>query len=308
MPILIKKDSFLIDEPCYNEAMSFTPSTWIDYEVIDVGEGEKLERYGSFIIRRPDSNALSYVADTKSGLWKQSDATFRQGNQNGEWIKKKTVPEAWTISIDDLSFKIALTPFKHTGIFPEQATNWEWMRKLIKESKRDIKVLNLFAYTGAATMACAKEGASVVHVDASKGSVLWAKENAVLCGCVEAPIRYLVDDVLKFVQRELRRGNTYDAIIMDPPAFGRGPKGELWRFNDQLKELTGLCQQLLSEKPLFVCVSTYNDAFGLNDLKHLIHDHFPLEIADCECAELILPISNKNIPLECGNSARVRFK
>jgi 23S rRNA (cytosine1962-C5)-methyltransferase len=145
-------------------------------------------------------------------------------------------------------------------------------------------------------------------VDASKGSVLWAKENATLCALEEAPIRYLVDDVLKFVQREIRRGHTYDAIIMDPPAFGRGPKGELWRFNDQLKELMDLCQQLLSEKPLFVCVSTYNESFGLNDLKHLIHDHFPLEIADTECAELILPISNKNIPLECGNTARVRFK
>ena len=292
----------------YNEAMSFTPSTWIDYELLDVGEGEKIERYGAFVLRRPDSNALSYIADLYSPLWKQADATYKQGHPPGEWISKKSVPESWIIAHEDLRFKVGLTPFKHTGLFPEQATNWEWVRKLIKEANRDIKVLNLFAYTGAASMACAKEGASVVHVDASKGMVLWAKENAVLSGLETAPIRYLVDDVVKFVQREIRRGNKYEAIIMDPPAFGRGPKGELWRFNDQLSELIDLCQQLLSEKPLFFLVSTYNDSFDLSDLKHLIHDHFPLEIADTECAELILPITHKSSVLECGNCARVRFK
>jgi len=288
--------------------MAFTPSIWIDYEVIDVGDGEKLERYGTVILRRPDSNTLAYVADFSTTWWQTTDATFSQGNQHGQWIFTHPLPESWTINYTDLTFKIAPTIYKHTGIFPEQATHWDWMRKLIRNANRPIKVLNLFAYTGAASLACAKEGASIVHVDASKGMVLWAKENAILSGLSEAPIRYIVDDVIKFVQREIRRGNTYDAIIMDPPTFGRGPKGELWRFNEQLSELIDACQLLLSDQPLFFLVSTYSANFDLQDLKQLMHEKFPLELGETECAELILPITHKRIPLDCGYSARVTFK
>ena len=295
-------------DTCYNEAMSFTPANWMDYELIDVGEGEKLERYGEFVLRRPDSIALSYVTDLKSPLWKQADALYRQNDKIGEWVCKRTLPESWNITYKDLTFKIAPTQYKHTGLFPEQATNWDFMRQLISQSKREIKVLNLFAYTGAATISCAKEGASVVHVDASKGMVQWAKENAALSDLSEAPIRYIVDDVLKFVLREIRRGNKYDGIIMDPPSFGRGPKGELWKFNDKLSELIELCKQLLSEKPLFFVVSTYSASFDLSDLKNLMHESFPIEMGETQCAELILPIANKSIPLDCGYCARVIFK
>lgn len=288
--------------------MAFTPSNWKDYEVIDVGDGEKIERYGTFILRRPDSNALSYVCDFSATWWQKTDATFKQGSKQGEWVFTHPLPASWTITYEDLSFKIAPTIFKHTGLFPEQATNWDWMRKLIKTSDHPIKVLNLFAYTGAASMACAKEGASIVHVDASKGMVLWAKENAILSGLSEASIRYIVDDVSKFVQREIRRGNTYDAIIMDPPTFGRGPKGELWKFNDKLSELIDACKQLLSDRPLFFLVSTYSANFDLEDLKKLMHEKFPLELGESECAQLVLPITHKRIPLDCGISARVSFK
>jgi 23S rRNA (cytosine1962-C5)-methyltransferase len=295
-------------DTCYNEAMSFTPANWMDYELIDVGEGEKLERYGAFVLRRPDSNALAYVTDLKSPLWKQADAVYRQNEKIGEWVFKRTLPESWNITYNDLTFKIAPTQYKHTGLFPEQATNWDFMRTLITQSKREIKVLNLFAYTGAASISCAKAGASVVHVDASKGMVQWAKENAVLSGLGEAKIRYIVDDVMKFVQREIRRGNHYDGIIMDPPSFGRGPKGELWKFNEKLSELIELSKQLLSEKPLFFVVSTYSASFDLSDLKKLMHESFPIERGETQCAELILPIANKSIPLDCGYSARVIFK
>lgn len=295
-------------DTCYNRAMSFTPAPWMDYELIDVGEGEKLERFGAYVLRRPDANALSYVTDLKSPLWKQADAVYRQGDKTGEWLFKRPLPPFWTLSYQDLTFKIAPTIYKHTGLFPEQASNWELMRHLIKEADRPISVLNLFAYTGAATMACAKEGASVVHVDASKGMVQWAKENAALSGLSEAPIRYLVDDVFKFVQREIRRGHKYDGIIMDPPAFGRGPKGELWKFESMLEELVELCKQLLSDQPLFFIVSTYSANFDLHDLKTLMHAAFPIEVAETQCAELILPIANKSIPLDCGLCARVVFR
>ena len=288
--------------------MSFTPAQWIDYELIDVGEGEKLERYGEYVLRRPESNALSYVTDLKSPLWKQADAVYRQNEKIGEWLFKRELPQSWTITYHDLTFKIAPTQYKHTGLFPEQATNWDFMRQAIKQAKRPIRVLNLFAYTGAATLACAKEGASVVHVDASKGMVQWAKENAVLSGLSDAHIRYIVDDVMKFVQREIRRGNKYDGIIMDPPAFGRGPKGELWKFSEKLTELIDLCKQLLSEEPLFFVVSTYSASFDLSDLKKLMHEAFPIDKGETHCAALILPIANKSIPLDCGYCARVVFK
>ncbi|KAF0223987.1 MAG: hypothetical protein FD179_1571, partial [Erysipelotrichaceae bacterium] len=293
---------------CYNMTMSFTPGNWIDYELIDVGEGEKLERFGTFVLRRPDVNALDYVSDMKSHHWMSADGVYQSGNSIGQWTFRKVIPSSWIIHYQDLSFKISPTLYKHTGLFPEQASNWDWMRKLIKDAKRPISVLNLFAYTGAASLACAKEGAEVVHVDASKGMVQWAKENAQLSDLSDAKIRYIVDDVLKFVQREIRRGHTYDAIIMDPPTFGRGPKGELWKFDDKLQELIELCKQLLSVKPLFFLVSTYSANFDLHDLKTLMHEQFPLEKAETQCANLILPIKHKNIPLECGNSARVIFK
>lgn len=273
---------------------------WIDYECLDAGDGEKLERWGSIILRRPEPSAMWPV--NKDDAWNKVSGTyhrFKDGGGHWEFIDK--LPEYWTIKYKDLTFKVSPTNFKHTGLFPEQATNWDFMMEKIKNAKRPIKVLNLFAYTGAATVACSKAGADVVHVDAAKGMVAWAKENRDLCGLHDNNIRFLVDDCLKFVEREIRRGNKYDAIVMDPPSYGRGPNGELWKLEHNLPELVAKCSKLLSDKPLFFLINAYTTGISSTVLYNILK----LTIASVyggrvDSGEIGLPISKNGLVLPCG--------
>ncbi len=227
---------------------------WKDYELIDMGNGEKLERWGDIVLRRPDPQVM-WPIPNESGLWKNPHGHYHRSNRGGgQWEHKKKYPERWTISYKNLKFNISPTGFKHTGLFPEQAANWDWAMDKIENAKRPIKVLNLFAYTGGATVACAAAGAEVCHVDASKGMVTWAKENLHTSGLGDRKVRFIVDDVVKFVEREIRRGNKYDAIIMDPPSYGRGPKGEVWQIEEKLYGLVELCTKVLSDEPLFFLI------------------------------------------------------
>ena len=279
---------------------------WKDYECIDAGNGYKLERWKDVILSRPESHA-NWSKNPQVRDWKEVHAHYQLKDNKGEWQMKQDLPETWTINYKDLTFKVSPTSFKHTGLFPEQAANWDWMRKLIENEKREIRVLNLFAYTGGATMACSKAGASeVVHVDASKGMIAWAKENQQLCGLEDHKIRYIVDDVLKFVEREKRRGHTYHGILMDPPSFGRGPKGELWQFEKQIIDLIDACKEILDEKPLFFLVNAYTLGFSddllYKDLK------FAFNKAKVEAGEIGLPITHQEQILPCGIYGRVSFK
>ena len=217
----------------------WSADNWKDYELIDTSEGERLERWGKYILVRPDPQIV-WKNDKKSNLWEKADATYRRSSKGGGAWAENRLPNQWKISYGNLNFIIRPTGFKHTGLFPEQAANWDWFSKLIREAGRPIKVLNLFAYTGGATVAAAKAGASVCHVDAAKGMVAQAKENAAMSGLADAPIRYIVDDCKKFVEREIKRGNRYDAIIMDPPSYGRGPSGEVWKIEDCIDDFVAL--------------------------------------------------------------------
>ena len=274
---------------------------WIDYECLDAGNGEKLERWGSVILRRPDPQAIwsvNYNSD-----WEKVDGHyFRSNKGGGEWKFYSKLPEYWKIKYKDLTFKVSPTNFKHTGLFPEQATNWEFMMNKIKNSGRKIKVLNLFSYTGAATMACSKAGADVVQVDASKGMTEWAKENMKLCNLDNNPIRFIVDDCLKFVEREYRRGNKYDAIVMDPPSYGRGPNKEVWKFEDSIYELINACLKILSDKPLFFLINSYTTGISSivleNILKTTVLKMYPNGKVDA--GEIGLPIKRDNLVLPCG--------
>jgi len=235
---------------------------WKDYELIDLGGGEKLERWGQYVLRRPDPQVIWPIAN-ENGLWKNPHGHYHRSNRGGgSWEVVNKYPEMWTINYGKLTFKIKPTGFKHTGLFPEQAANWDWMMEKISNAKRPIKVLNLFAYTGGASVACASAGAEVCHVDAAKGMVNWAKENLELSGLRDRKVRFIVDDVFKFVEREVRRGNKYDAIIMDPPSYGRGPKGEVWKIEDKLYEFVNLCMKILSDKPLFFLINSYTTGFS----------------------------------------------
>ena len=279
---------------------------WKDYECIDAGDGYKLERWKDVVLSRPESHA-DWSKNPKVKEWKEVHAHYHLTHDKGEWQMKQTLPETWNIQYKDLTFKVSPTSFKHTGLFPEQAANWDWMRKLIEHEDREIRVLNLFAYTGGATMACSKAGASeVVHVDASKGMIAWAKENQQLCGLEDHKIRYIVEDVLKFVEREKRRGRTYHGILMDPPSFGRGPKGELWRFEKQIIDLIDACKEILDDKPLFFLVNAYTLGFSddllYKDLK------FAFNKAKVVTGEIGLPITNQDKVLPCGIFGRVSFK
>lgn len=234
------------------------PYDWKDYELIDAGNGERLERWGRYILRRPDPQVIWPPLSDES-VWTKTDAHYhRSKSGGGKWEFKKALPEHWKISYKDLSFYIRPTDFKHTGLFPEQAVNWDWIINKIREAARPIKMLNLFAYTGGATIAAAYAGAEVCHVDAAKGMVTWAKENAALSGLQHSSIRYIVDDVIKFIEREKRRGKTYDAVVMDPPSYGRGPKGEMWTIEDKLYELVNSCIDILSDTPLFLLINSYS--------------------------------------------------
>ncbi len=229
---------------------------WKDYEVIDSSKGEKLERWGDYILVRPDPQVIWDTPKTEKGWKKMNGHYHRSKKGGGEW-EFFDLPQQWQIHYGELTFNLKPFNFKHTGLFPEQATNWDWFSHKIKKAGRPIKVLNLFAYTGGATLAAAAAGAQVTHVDASKGMVGWAKENAASSGLADAPIRWLVDDCVKFVEREIRRGNQYDAIIMDPPSYGRGPKGEIWKIEEQIHSLIQLCTKILSDDPLFFLVNSY---------------------------------------------------
>ena len=283
--------------------MNQIASRWEDYECIDAGNGEKLERWKDIILRRPDHLALWPIAE-ESGLWLQPHARYhRSAKGGGHWEYLKQLPESWNVRYRQLCFKVSPTGFKHTGLFPEQAANWAFMMEKIAGADREIRVLNLFAYTGGATMACAAAGAQeVVHVDAAKGMVQWAKENMVLSHLEDRRIRFIVDDVLKFVAREKRRGRTYHAIIMDPPSYGRGPKGEIWKIEEQLYPLVSACLDILDPHPLFFLINSYTTGFPASVLRNILSSTVLRRhpAGKVEAGEIGLPISASDMILPCG--------
>ena len=274
---------------------------WLDYKLLDAGNGEKLESWNGIILRRPDPQAI-WPIQNKTGAWLQADGFYHRSNKGGGyWEFKKKIPEYWTVKYNDLTFKVSPTNFKHTGLFPEQAVNWDFMIAKIKKANRPIKVLNLFAYTGGATMACSAAGAEVVHVDASKGMTSWAKENMHLSHLENNKIRFIVDDCLKFVERENRRGNKYDAIIMDPPSYGRGPNGEVWKFEDNIYNLIMACMQILSDKPLFFLINAYTTGISSTVLSNILKTTLlPKYHGTVDAGEVGLPIEKNNLILPCG--------
>ena len=274
---------------------------WQEYECISAGNGEKLERWGNVVFRRPDPQAMWPIEYNE--LWKNPDGFYhRSVKGGGYWDFKTKLPEFWTIKYKDLTFKVSPTNFKHTGLFPEQAANWDFSMNKIRSANRPIKVLNLFAYTGGATMAASKAGAiEVVHVDASKGMTEWAKENMRLCGLENNKIRFIVDDCLKFVEREARRGNKYDFIIMDPPSYGRGPNGEVWKFEHNLYNLINACLKILSDKPLFFLINAYTTGISSTVLFNILKTTLEPKYAGLiEAGEIGLPITDNNLVLPCG--------
>ncbi|MBO7289153.1 MAG: class I SAM-dependent methyltransferase [Clostridia bacterium] len=278
---------------------------WTDYNLIDASDGLKLEKWGDYYLSRPDPQAIwSYKRE--KNLWNNAHAEYhRSKSGGGSWEYRKKLPEAWQVKYSELIFNVKPMGFKHTGLFPEQAVNWDFIIDKISSAQREIKVLNLFAYTGGATVASAYAGAKTVHVDASKGMVNWAKENAASSGLSNAPIRYIVDDCVKFVEREIRRGNKYDGIIMDPPTYGRGPKGELWRFEDELFNLVKKCNELMSDNPLFFIVNSYTSGIShivvSNVLSYIIkNSHGGTVTSD----ELGLKMSSNGLVLPCGYTTR----
>ncbi|MBD5533691.1 MAG: SAM-dependent methyltransferase [Lachnospiraceae bacterium] len=279
---------------------------WKDYEVLDTSSGEKLERWGDYLLVRPDPQVLWNTPKTHTGWKKRNGHYHRSSKGGGEW-EFYSLPEEWQISYEPLSLSFRLKPFsfKHTGLFPEQAANWDWFSALIKAADRPVKVLNLFAYTGGATLAAARAGASVTHVDASKGMVTWAKENAAVSGLSDAPIRWLVDDCVKFAEREIRRGNHYDAIIMDPPSYGRGPKGEIWKMEDSIFPFIELTSALLSEQPLFFLINSYTTGLQPAVLTYMMRTVLtPRFGGTVEADEIGLPVTGNGLVLPCGASGR----
>ena len=277
---------------------------WKDYEVIDTSTGEKLERWGDYILVRPDPQVIWNTPKNNAGWRKKNGHYHRSVKGGGEW-EFWNLPEEWSIHYKELTFHLKPFSFKHTGLFPEQAVNWDWFSELIRNAGRPIKVLNLFAYTGGATLSAAKAGANVTHVDASKGMVAWAKENAAASGLKDAPIRWLVDDCVKFVEREIRRGNQYDAIIMDPPSYGRGPKGEIWKIEESIYPFIELTTQILTDKPLFYLVNSYTTGLQPAVLTYMIQTALvPRFGGSVESSEIGLPVSSNGLVLPCGASGR----
>lgn len=276
---------------------------FLDYELIDADNGERLERWGNIILIRPDPTVM-WQTSKKDKRWFDAHAVYHRSNSGGGyWETLKKVPDVWNIKYQDLEFRLKPMGFKHTGLFPEQAVNWALAMDLIKNSNRKIKVLNLFAYTGGATVACLKAGAEVTHVDASKGMVQWAKENAVVSGVGDSPVRWLVDDCLKFVKREIRRGNKYDAIIMDPPSYGRGPGGEIWKLEQQISELLLETGKLFSDKPLFFFLNSYTTGLSPTILNYLTELYISRGKGQKVFTDEIgLKVTNKPIVLPCGNT------
>lgn len=278
---------------------------WKDYELIDCSGGEKLERWGNQILVRPDPQVI-WKSERKNKLWYQPGARYeRSRSGGGQWNVYKKMPSVWQVKYKDLTFNIKTMGFKHTGLFPEQAVNWDLTREVIRNSgRKDVKVLNLFAYTGGATVACLKEGASVVHVDASKGMTLWAKENVEASGLSERPCRWIVDDCIKFVQREIRRENKYDIIILDPPSYGRGPKGEIWHLEDSLYDFVNLIKDVLSDNPLMVLLNSYTTWLSASVMKYILDDIIVKKKGGSVTADEIgLPVSENGGILPCGASA-----
>ena len=273
---------------------------WKDYEIIDMANGEKLERWGNIKLIRPDPQII-WKNKSFPNEWKNANARYNRSNTGGgAWEYKKRLPESWQVKYKNLTFNIKPMGFKHTGLFPEQAVNWDWMINKIQQSKRNIKVLNLFAYTGGATVACLLAGASVCHVDSSKGMTTWAKENVESSGLREKPVRFIIDDVVKFVQREIRRGNKYDAIIMDPPSYGRGKNGEVWQFENNIADLVELCMQVLSDDPLFFLINSYTTGISSRVLANLLELNMKNHKGKITSGEIGLPMKNSNLVLPCG--------
>ena len=281
---------------------------WEDYKILDTSGGEKLEFWGKYSLVRPDPQVI-WNTDKRNPLWRRADAIYtRSKSGGGAWSQNK-LPESWNIKYGDLTFMIKPMGFKHTGLFPEQATNWDWFRSLIESAGRPVKVLNLFAYTGGATVAAAKAGAAVCHVDASKGMVQYAKENARLSGLSDAPIRYIVDDCRKFIEREIRRGNKYDGVIMDPPSYGRGPTGEVWKIEENIDEFVSITSQVLSDKPLFFLLNSYTTGLSASTMKYITDTRLLAgRRGYSEADELGLPVKDGGLALPCGSSVRVTFK
>ena len=277
---------------------------WTGDEMLDTSGGEKLERWGDVVLIRPDPQIIWNTPRQHPG-WKKPHAHYHRSEKGGgSWENFRPCPESWPLQYRDLTFKISPTGFKHTGLFPEQAVNWDLFRQLIAKAGRPVSVLNLFAYTGGATLACAAAGASVCHVDASKGMVAWAKENAALSGLSDKPIRWIVDDCEKFVAREIRRGRRYDAIIMDPPSYGRGPSGEVWKLEEQVYALVDLCAGVLSEDPLFVALNSYTTGLSPSVMAYLLGVTVGSRFGGKVSADEIgLPVTASGLALPCGSTA-----
>ena len=274
-------------------------NNWKDYEILDMADGQKLERWGKYILSRPDPQII-WKDKLFKEKWKSANATYhRSKTGGGGWSYKTKLPDSWDIHYKALTFKVKPMGFKHTGLFPEQAVNWDWMIDKIQNAGREIKVLNLFAYTGGATVACSYAGASVCHVDSSKGMCAWAKENVQASGLGEKPVRFIVDDVIKFVQREIRRGNKYDGIIMDPPSYGRGANGEVWQFEEQIAGLVDLCMGVLSDKPLFFLINSYTTGISSTVLANLLRLNIKQK-GKISCGEIGLSMTGSELILPCG--------
>ncbi|PIR46996.1 MAG: SAM-dependent methyltransferase [Candidatus Vogelbacteria bacterium CG10_big_fil_rev_8_21_14_0_10_45_14] len=286
----------------------FVATNWEDYELVDAGGGEKLERWGSFLLRRPDPEAF-WSKTLPTSEWDKADGYYNRKDGAGKWHWKNKVPESWQIRRKDLGFVIRTKGFKHTGLFPEQAIHWEWLQSILTPAsivstrETGAKVLNLFGYTGGSTLACASVGANVTHVDASKGIVSWAKENLIASGLGNAPVRFIVDDVFKFVAREERRGNRYHGIIMDPPVYGRGTKGEAWKIDEMLLPLVKRCKRLLTDKPLFFLLNTYVSGISPTTLHNIMRTEFP-EFNNIQSGELGLVMKSNGLTLPAGSFVR----
>lgn len=277
---------------------------WKDYEVLDTSGGEKLERWGDYILIRPDPQVI-WNTEKHDKRWRNCNGHYHRSNRGGGQWESFGLPERWQIQYHDLTFHLQPFQFKHTGLFPEQAVNWNWFGDKIRHAGRPVRVLNLFAYTGGATLAAAAAGASVTHVDASKGMVSWAKENAASSGLADRPIRWLVDDCVKFVEREIRRGNHYDGIIMDPPSYGRGPKGEIWKIEEKIHPFIQLCTQILSDAPLFFLINSYTTGLQPAVLSYMMHTEIVSRFEGHVAADEIgLPVTGNGLVLPCGASGR----
>ena len=279
-------------------------NNWKDYELLDTSRGERLERWGDILLIRPDPQIL-WDTPRRDPRWKQAHARYHRSNTGGgQWERYRPIPDSWQIAYGDLQFALKPMGFKHTGLFPEQAVNWDLMAELIKKENRPVRVLNLFGYTGAATLACVAAGAHVTHVDASKGMVAWGKENAVASGLADKPMRWLVDDCVKFVQREQRRGNVYDGILMDPPSYGRGPGGEVWKLEEQVYPLVAECVKLLSDDPLFFLINSYTTGLSPSVMQYVLGTLLPKGIGGTLSADEIgLPVTASGMVLPCGATA-----